>query len=86
LRYLKITLSSTVVSQLGGRLPEESHVRIVVAELKMVVPVTCSSCDNNNNNIMGNIWPHYYRHRKELSCCQELLISIQQGRKAYCLL
>lgn len=49
LRYLKITLSSTVDSQLGGRLPEESHFRIVVAELKFVVPVTCSSCDNNNN-------------------------------------
>jgi hypothetical protein len=45
LNYLKVTLSSTDVSRLGGSIPNDSRVRIVAAELKFVVSPACSSRD-----------------------------------------
>jgi hypothetical protein len=57
LKYFIITLSSTVVSLLGGSLPNDGCVRIVAAELKLVVSAACSSCDII---LRGNIRPLYY--------------------------
>jgi hypothetical protein len=55
LKYIKITLSSIVVSRLGGSLPKGNRARIVAEELKLVGSAACSSC---NIIIRGNIRPH----------------------------
>jgi hypothetical protein len=58
LKYLKIPLSSIVVSRLSDSLPKDSLVSIVAAELTLVVSAALSSRDVI---LRGNIRPRCYK-------------------------
>jgi hypothetical protein len=40
-QYIKITLSSRVISRFRGNLPKQKRVRIVAVELELVVSAAC---------------------------------------------